>query len=94
MARRAGSADLPLHHGRVPAWLGQPQVALNHAILAIRDLPPEDKAMWRDLFDHYVFANDGSVTDHIPEQARSILSPLTPESAGRLRAFLLRTLSR
>ncbi|MBA3941384.1 MAG: cupin [Sphingopyxis sp.] len=77
-----------------PAWLGQPQVALNHAILAIRDLPPEDKAMWRDLFDHYVFANDGSVTDHIPEQARSILSPLTPESAGRLRAFLLRTLSR
>ena len=23
MARRAGSADLPLHHGRVPAWLGQ-----------------------------------------------------------------------
>jgi hypothetical protein len=23
MARRAGSADLPLHGGRVPAWLGQ-----------------------------------------------------------------------
>src|ERR1700677_3103097 len=23
MARRAGSADLPLHNGRVPAWLGQ-----------------------------------------------------------------------
>jgi len=23
MARRAGSADLPLHGGRVPAWLGE-----------------------------------------------------------------------
>src|SRR5688572_29671718 len=23
MARRSGSADLPLHGGRVPAWLGQ-----------------------------------------------------------------------
>src|ERR1043165_3832100 len=23
MAQRAGSADLPLHGGRVPAWLGQ-----------------------------------------------------------------------
>jgi len=23
MARRTGSADLPLHGGRVPAWLGQ-----------------------------------------------------------------------
>ena len=79
---------------RTPAWLGQPQAALNHAILAIRDLPPEDKAIWREQFDHYVFENDASVTDHIPEKARSILARLTPESAGRLRAFLLRTLSR
>jgi len=79
---------------RTPAWLGQPQEALNHAILAIRDLPPEDRAIWRDLFDHYVFDADERVTDHIPEAARSILAPLTPESAGRLRAFLLRTLSR
>ncbi|WP_288729360.1 DUF763 domain-containing protein, partial [uncultured Pseudoxanthomonas sp.] len=23
MTRRGGSADLPLHGGRVPAWLGQ-----------------------------------------------------------------------
>ena len=79
---------------RTPAWLGQPQEALNHAILAIRDLPAEDKAVWRDLFDHYVFENDDGVTDHIPESARSVLAPLTPETAGRLRAFLLRTLSR
>lgn len=79
---------------RTPAWLGQPQEALNHAILAIRDLPPEDRAIWRDLFDHYVFAAGSDVTDHIPEAGRSILAPLTPESAGRLRAFLLRTLSR
>jgi hypothetical protein len=79
---------------RSPAWLGQPQEALNHAILAIRDLPPEDRAIWRELFDHYVFDAGSDVTDHIPEAGRSILAPLTPESAGRLRAFLLRTLSR
>lgn len=79
---------------RSPAWLGQPQAALNHAILAIRDLPAEDKAIWREQFDHYVFENDGRVTDHIPETARSILAPLTSESAGRLRAFLLRALSK
>lgn len=40
---------------RSPAWLGQPQAALHHAMLAIRDLPPEDKAMWREQFEHYVF---------------------------------------
>ncbi len=77
-----------------PRWLGQPQDALNHALLAIRDLPAADKQHWRDLFDYYVFDNDDAVVAHIPEPARSVLAPLTPESAGRLRAFLLRMLSR
>ena len=77
-----------------PRFLGQPQDALNHTILAIRDLPDEDKAIWRELFDHYVFANGPIVTDHIPEGSRGVLDPLTADSAGRLRAFLLRTLSR
>ena len=77
-----------------PRFLGQPQDALNHAILSIRDLPPEDRAIWRDMFDHYVFAEDPQSFDHIPDGARGILDPLTAETAGRLRAFLLRTLSR
>ncbi|WP_445190800.1 cupin-like domain-containing protein [Sphingomonas sp. Tas61C01] len=77
-----------------PRWLGQPQDALNHAILALRDLPADEKAHWREMFDHYVFDNDTAATAHIPEQARGILAPLTLESAGRLRAFLLRALSR
>lgn len=77
-----------------PRWLGQPQDALNHAILAIRDLPDDQKAFWRDQFDYYVFGNGDEVTAHIPEPGRSVLSPLTPETAGRLRSFLLRQLSR
>jgi len=32
MARRAGSADLPLHNGRVPAWLGQRMTRLGAVI--------------------------------------------------------------
>lgn len=77
-----------------PRWLGQPQDALNLAMMAIRDLPANEKAHWRDLFDYYVFENDEAVVAHIPEAARSVLAPLTPETAGRIRAFLLRTLSR
>lgn len=77
-----------------PRWLGQPQDALNHALLSIRDLPPEQKAHWRALFDHYVFANGDDVTDHLPEGMRGILDPLTPETASRIRAYLLRQLSR
>lgn len=77
-----------------PRWLGQPQDALNHAILAVRDLPEDQKRHWRDMFDHYVFENGAATTAHIPDGARSILGTLTAESAGRLRAFLLRALSR
>jgi len=76
-----------------PGWLGQPEDALHHALLAIRDLPPNEKAQWRALFDHYVFENGDDVTEHLPEGTRSILDPLTPETASRIRAYLLRQLS-
>ncbi|MBR0553602.1 cupin-like domain-containing protein [Stakelama marina] len=77
-----------------PRWMGQPQDALNHAMMAIRDLPEDEKRHWRDMFDYYVFENDESVVAHIPEKGRSVLSPLTAESASRIRSFLLRQLSR
>lgn len=77
-----------------PRWLGQPQDALNLAMMAIRDLPEAEKAHWRALFEYYVFENGPEVTDHIPEHARSVLAPLTPETAARIRNFLLRQLSR
>ena len=77
-----------------PRYLGQPQDALNHAMLAIRDLPGDEKAMWRALFDHYVFENGDEVTAHIPPDARGVLAPLTPETASKLRANLLRGLTK
>jgi hypothetical protein len=76
-----------------PAWLGAPQDAVTHAMLAIRDLPEDEKRHWRDMFDYYVFGDSEEVVSHIPPAARSVLAPLTPESAGRIRAFLLRKLS-
>lgn len=77
-----------------PHWLGQPQDALNHAMLSIRDLPQDQKQHWRDLFDHYVFNNSEDVVAHIPPEARSVLAPLDSEGADRIRAFLLRALNR
>ena len=77
-----------------PAFLGKPEDALLHAILAVRDLPEADKARWRAMFEHYVFDNGTEVAGHLPEEARGILAPLTPDTAGRIRAKLLRGLSR
>lgn len=77
----------------VPRWLGQPEDALLHAILSVRDLPEDARDHWRALFDHYVFRTDGSETGHIPPGKRGILDPLTPATAGQIRARLLRSLS-
>lgn len=77
-----------------PGFLGKPEDALFHAILAIRDLPDRGKAQWRALFDHYVFDNHPDAHAHLPDGARGILAPLTAETAGQIRAKLLRSLSR
>jgi hypothetical protein len=79
---------------RSPAYMGPPVNALNHAILAVRDLPPEQKAAWKRLFDHYVFENTDETVAHIPPQARGILGPMSETVARRLRAFLLNRLNR
>jgi hypothetical protein len=77
-----------------PRFLAQPQDALNHAILAVRDLPEHEKRLWRQLFDYYVFGDPAEPVAHIPKGARGILDELDAESAGRIRANLLRSLSR
>ncbi len=77
-----------------PRFLGQPQNALNHAILAIRDLPADEREIWRTMFEHYVFSGGEDARSHVPERGQGVLGPLDAESAGRMRAFLLRSLSR
>ncbi len=75
-----------------PRWLGNPQDALNLAMMAVRDLPAADREHWRDLFDFYVFGDAAAAAAHIPEGGRGVLGAMTPESAGRMRAYLLRQL--
>ena len=78
----------------VPRWLGNPEDALLHAILAVRDLPAEQRDHWRAQFDHHVFAATDDATAHLPPEGRGILAPLTAATAGQIKARLLRGLSR
>ena len=77
-----------------PAFMGSPISALMHAMLAVRDLPPRQRAAWQALFRHYVFEAGENVYEHIPEPGRGCLAPLNDESARRLRAELLNRLNR
>lgn len=77
-----------------PNYLGAPQDALLHAILSIRDLPPEQREAWRGIFDHYVFHADETSLAHIPADRRGVLGELDENAARKLRAALRNNLNR
>src|SRR3546814_21032377 len=77
-----------------PAWMDTPMNALMHAIMTVRDLPPAQRETWQEVFRHYVFAADETTAGHIPEEARSLLSPLGETQARELSALLLQRLNR
>lgn len=78
----------------VPAWMDSPMNALMLAILALRDLPPAQRAHWQAMFDHYVFQADAHMSAHVPGHAQGVLAPLDAESAARVREVLRQRLQR
>jgi hypothetical protein len=66
-----------------------PQDALMHCILALKSLPPAERAAWKTLLDHYVFADEDPAA-HIPPALRSVLGPLTPELVAKLKRLIRR----
>lgn len=79
---------------RSPAWMDTPMNALMLAIMTVRDLPPEQRVIWQDVFRHYVFEPGEATAGHIPEDARHVLAPLDETGARALRARLLQRLNR
>ncbi len=77
-----------------PDYMGTPVNVLNHALLTIRDLPPEQRKAWQGIFQYYVFGADDSTFEHIPERARGPLGPMNEQTARMLRADLLNKLNR
>jgi hypothetical protein len=67
---------------------GPPLAALQHAMLAFKDLAPHQKQAWQALLNFYVFEQDGTRFEHIPEPARGVLNPLTPSMASRIKAMI------
>jgi hypothetical protein len=80
------------NEGRADA--GSPYDALLHALYAIKTLPPDQRAVWRTVFDHYVFEADGDPVGHLPEAARGMLGEPTPDLLGRMRNTLRQLLNR
>ncbi|SOB87401.1 Cupin-like domain-containing protein [Sphingomonas guangdongensis] len=71
-----------------------PFVAMVHALMAVRDLPARERAVWRAWFDHYVFNDEAArAADYLPPAVRGVLGAAAPSRTERIRQFLLRALA-
>jgi hypothetical protein len=69
---------------------GAPHGALLHAVLTIRDLPPDQRAVWASIFQHLVFTDPESALAHLPSSQRGMLGPPSPERTRRIREKIAR----
>ena len=77
-----------------PGWMDTPMNVLMYALMTLRDLPPHERAIWQEVFRHYVFEADADTSAHMPESARRVLAPLDDTRARDLRARLLKRINR
>jgi hypothetical protein len=71
----------------------EPFSALLLTLMTVRDLPPEQRTAWQEIFRHYVFEADAQTAAHIPEHARGALGVLDEDSLRAVRAALLARLN-
>jgi Cupin-like domain len=59
------------------------------ALLALKDLPPGERAYWREMFETYVFrAHGDDALAHIPAALQGALGVMSPSSRARLKQQL------
>jgi hypothetical protein len=71
-----------------PNFMGSPLNVLQHAIMGLRDLPDEQRGIWKSLFDYYVFNQKEENISHIPENARGALNPMDESIADKIKNVL------
>jgi ribosomal protein L16 Arg81 hydroxylase len=79
---------------QAPGYMDTPMNAMMHALMSVRDLPPEQRKAWAGLFRHYVFEADEETVAHIPPHARRALGPMDADSVRSIRAQLLKRMNR
>jgi hypothetical protein len=71
---------------------GPPHGALLHSLLAIRDLPADQRAVWEALFRELVFTDPATALAHLPPDKRGMLGPPSAERTRGIREKLARDL--
>lgn len=76
----------------MPAWQGSPFWALMHSILAVRNLSPERREIWRRTFEHLVFSGGDEGLAHLTERQRGVQGKPDPQKAEMIRNAIAKML--
>jgi hypothetical protein len=74
--------------------LGSPFGVLLHAALSLRDLPADQRAVWRALFDHFVFTDPEQALGHLAPETRGLLAPPSAARTREVRSILAQTFNK
>ena len=77
-----------------PPWQGSPFEALLHGILSLKNLSPRKRAIWQNMFAHYVFQQNGDPVAHLTQRQRGIQGDANPRLAEIIRQQLIHVMSR
>ena len=75
-----------------PTHLGDPNNALLHALLSIKDLPERQRRAWQNIFNQYVFEQPDDLYEHLPDEAKGKQGKINELTARRIRALLVNKL--
>ena len=74
--------------------LTSPLDCLLHGLLALRNMSATERAVWRNLFDYYVFQTSGDPLAHLPPALHGLMGMHSPEQLREIKALLAHSLSR
>jgi hypothetical protein len=78
----------------LPAWQSSPFWALMHSILAVRNLSPQRREIWRRAFEHLVFSGGEEALAHLSERQRGLQGRPDPQKAAAIRNYVAQMLIR
>ena len=69
-------------------------IGANNDLLWLRDLPADQRAVWRALFEHFIFTDPQISMGHLTPEQRGMLGPPSAKRTREIRAILASAFSR
>jgi hypothetical protein len=74
--------------------IGSPYAVLLHAGMSLRDMPPDQRAVWHHMFEHFIFTDPAQSMSHLAPGQRGLMGPPSAERMQAIRSILAQTFSK